>query len=88
MWVFSLYTMVDGIFVSKGASELALAAVNISMPFINFIFAISILFSTGDSTIFAILNLDKLAIFLGATSSTSTMVRDYLAIIILFNIFS
>ena len=29
MWVFSLYTMVDGIFVSKGVGELALAAVNI-----------------------------------------------------------
>lgn len=51
MWVFSLYTIVDGIFVSKGVGELALAAVNISMPFINFIFAISVLFSTGASTI-------------------------------------
>ncbi|WP_235693958.1 MATE family efflux transporter [Clostridioides difficile] len=46
--------MVDGIFVSKGVGELALAAVNISMPFINFIFAVSLLFSTGASTIIAI----------------------------------
>lgn len=53
MWVFSLYTIVDGIFVSKGVGELALAAVNISMPFINFVFAISVLFSTGASTIIA-----------------------------------
>lgn len=53
MWVFSLYTIVDGIFVSKGVSELALASVNISMPFVNFIFAISVLFSTGASTIIA-----------------------------------
>lgn len=118
MWVFSLYTMVDGIFVSKGAGELALAAVNISMPFINFIFAISVLFSTGASTIIAIylgkkdlksaneafslntaviivlsitialvcfFNLDKLALFLGATDSTASMVKEYLGIIILFN---
>lgn len=53
MWVFSLYTIVDGIFVSKGVGELALASVNISMPFINFIFAISVLFSTGASTVIA-----------------------------------
>ena len=53
MWVFSLYTIVDGIFVSKGVGELALASVNISMPYINFIFAISVLFSTGASTIIA-----------------------------------
>ncbi|OJT80017.1 hypothetical protein BM533_23480 [Clostridioides difficile] len=46
MWVFSLYTMVDGIFVSKGVGELALAAVNISMPFINFyICSFSIIFN-------------------------------------------
>lgn len=118
MWVFSLYTMVDGIFVSKGVGELALAAVNISMPFINFIFAVSLLFSTGASTIIAIylgkkdiksanevfsfnlvsiiilsiiilaitfFNLDRLALFLGATESTIGMVKDYLGIIIFFN---
>ncbi|WP_195265326.1 MATE family efflux transporter [Clostridium sp. 1001275B_160808_H3] len=54
MWIFSLYTMVDGIFVSRGVGETALAAVNIAMPFINFIFAISMLFSTGVSTIISI----------------------------------
>ncbi|MGL5577163.1 MAG: MATE family efflux transporter [Sarcina sp.] len=54
MWVFSLYTIVDGIFVGKYVGASALAAVNISMPFVNFIFAISILFSIGASTIIAI----------------------------------
>ncbi|MGL4655653.1 MAG: MATE family efflux transporter [Sarcina sp.] len=54
MWVFSLYTIVDGIFVGKYVGASALAGVNISMPFINFIFAISILFSIGASTIIAI----------------------------------
>lgn len=54
MWVFSLYTMVDGIFVARGVGETALAAVNISMPFVNFIFALSLMFSTGASTIIAV----------------------------------
>ena len=40
MWIFSLYTMIDGIFVSRGV--------------VNFIFAISMLFSTGASTIISI----------------------------------
>ena len=54
MWVYSLYTMVDGIFVAKGVGETALAAVNISMPFVNAVFALSIMFAVGTSTISAI----------------------------------
>ena len=54
MWVFSLYTIVDGIFVGRYVGPNALAAVNISMPFINFIFALSILFSVGASTVISI----------------------------------
>ena len=38
MWVFTLYTMVDGMFVARGVGPDALAAVNLSMPFINFSF--------------------------------------------------
>ncbi|GAB6167845.1 MATE family efflux transporter [Clostridium carnis] len=54
MWIFSLYTMIDGIFVSRGVGQTALASINISMPYVNFIFATSMLFSTGVSTIIAI----------------------------------
>jgi len=54
MWVYSLYTMVDGLFVAKGVGETALAAVNISMPFVNAAFAVSIAFAVGTSTIAAI----------------------------------
>lgn len=118
MWVFSIYTMVDGIFVSKGAGPVALTAVNLSMPYINAIFSISLLFATGASTIIAmylgqkehekankafslimttiiilsiiilglsLLNLDKIALFLGATENTLQLVKDYLHIIIIFN---
>lgn len=53
-WVFSLYTMVDGIFVARGVSEVALTAVNISMPFSVGLFSVSILFAVGNSTVVAI----------------------------------
>lgn len=54
-WVFALYTMVDGIFVARGVSEIALTAVNISMPYIMALYAVSILFAVGTSTIVAIM---------------------------------
>lgn len=54
-WVFALYTMVDGIFVARGVSEVALTAVNISMPFVMGLFSISILFAVGTSTVVAIM---------------------------------
>lgn len=118
MWVFSLYTIVDGIFVGRGVGSVALAAVNISMPFVNFIFAISILFSVGASTVISMylgegkkekanktfslvictliflsaiililsyLNLNKIAIFLGANTATLGYVTSYLKVIMFFN---
>ena len=54
MLVFNLYTMVDGIYVARFVGEHALSAVNISMPYVTFIFAFSILFSVGTSTVVAI----------------------------------
>ena len=47
MLVFNLYTMVDGIFIANYAGETSLAAVNLAMPFINFMFAFSLLLSIG-----------------------------------------
>ncbi len=49
MWIFTIYTMVDGMFVAKGVGETALAAVNLSMPLINVTFGLSILFAVGAS---------------------------------------
>jgi len=51
MWIFSLYTMVDGMFVGRGVGPEALAAVNLSMPFISLTFALSIMTSIGASTV-------------------------------------
>lgn len=117
MWVYTIYTMVDGMFVARGVSTTALAAVNIAMPFINTAFALGILFAVGASTrasickgrddrvranqifttsavtvfclawivvIIAQLNLERLALMLGATDATLEYVKDYLRIIIMF----
>ncbi|MBC5629119.1 MATE family efflux transporter [Clostridium sp. NSJ-6] len=54
MWVYSIYTIIDGIFVGKGVGSTALASVNIAMPFVNLIFASSIFFATGTSTLISI----------------------------------
>lgn len=119
MWVFTIYTMVDGIFVAKGVGPMALAGVNIAMPFINFSFAVALMFATGASTVsaihmgqndqrganesfsmnvvlvavislvltaFCLLNLERIALFLGATDKTLTYVMDYLRIVVCFDI--
>lgn len=49
-----LYNIVDGIFVGQGVGHLALAAVNITVPFITTLVAISSLFAMGGSTVIAI----------------------------------
>lgn len=51
MVVFSLYSMVDGFFVSKFVGEQALSAVNLSMPFVNLIFALGIIAAVGSQTL-------------------------------------
>ncbi|MDL2253281.1 MATE family efflux transporter [Ruminococcaceae bacterium OttesenSCG-928-I18] len=118
-WVFALYTMVDGMFVARGVGELALAAVNIAMPFVNFTFALSLIIAVGTSTIVSIyfgqgnreaanraytqnivtvciaslavttlvlLNLRRIALFLGATPDTLTWVMQYVGTIACFNL--
>jgi len=49
--VFTAYTMVDGIFVARGVSETALAAVTIAMPYVNMLWALSITFAAGTSAV-------------------------------------
>ena len=51
MWVSALYIMIDGMFVSKGVGPEALSAVNLTVPFVNSIFGISVLFSIGTSSV-------------------------------------
>lgn len=54
-WVYALYNMVDGIFVARGVGEQALTAVNLSNPFLQLMFALSLLFAVGASTVTSIL---------------------------------
>ena len=54
LMVFSLYSIVDGLMVSKGVGEYAMAAVNLAVPFTNVLFSIGIIFAVGSSTIIAI----------------------------------
>lgn len=54
MWIYSLYTMIDGIFIGRYVGALALAGVNLAMPLINFIFAVGIMIAVGSSTLMAI----------------------------------
>ena len=54
MWIFALYTMVDGMFVAWGVGESALASVNLSMPYVILIFTIGLLMATGTSTLISI----------------------------------
>ena len=50
MIIFSLYSMVDGFFVSKYVGVEALSAVNLSTPFINIVFALGIIAAVGSQT--------------------------------------
>ena len=54
LMVFSLYSIVDGLFVAKGVGEYAMSAVNLAVPFTNVLFSIAIIFAVGTSTIIAI----------------------------------
>ena len=54
MWIYSLYTMVDGIFIGRYVGPLGLAGVNLTMPLINFVFAVGIMIAVGSSTHMAI----------------------------------
>lgn len=49
----SLYSIVDGVFVSRLVGSNALAAINISYPAISLMVALSIMFATGGSAIVA-----------------------------------
>lgn len=52
--IFSLYAMVDGLFVARGVSEYAMSAVNLAIPIINGLFSLAVLFAVGTSTIIAV----------------------------------
>jgi len=54
LFVIYLYNIVDGIFVGQGVGSSALGAVNVAVPFITFVVALTSLFGMGGATIVAI----------------------------------
>lgn len=54
MWIFTLYTMIDGIFISRFVGAEAFAGVNLILPLINLMFSISIMVGVGSSTLISI----------------------------------
>ena len=79
MWIFSIYTIVDGIFIGKFLGSKSLASVNIVMPYVNFSFAIGIMIAVGSSTM--------IAIQLGAKEDSKAL-RSYSTSLQLFVVFS
>ncbi len=53
MVFFSLYTIIDGMFISKFVGANALSATNIVYPVINILIGIGVMFATGGSAIVA-----------------------------------
>ena len=51
---FSLFSIVDGVFVGNGVGTNALGAIGLVMPFVNAICALMMLINVGGATIFAI----------------------------------
>ena len=120
MWAFSLYTIIDGIFVARGVGETAMAAVDLSMPFTSLVFAIGVALAAGTSTLIsislgkgdldrarglfsqnlavtaavslvitalALIFLEDIALFLGATADTWRYVEEYVGTIAVFAVF-
>ena len=54
LFVTYLYNVVDGIFVGRGVGASALGAVNIAVPFITFVVALTAMFPMGGATVVAI----------------------------------
>lgn len=53
--IYSLYSIVDGLFIARGVNEYAMSAVNLVLPYTNLLFSVSVLFAVGTSTVIAIL---------------------------------
>lgn len=54
LWVFSIYTIVDGFFVAHFSGVREFSAVSLIIPFVNSIFAIAIIFAVGTQTLIGI----------------------------------
>ena len=90
MWIFSLYSLVDGMFVAWGVGEHALTAVNLSLPFVSLVFTLGILLATGTSTVLSIAlgqkDVERARNYFNRTCSWSSPPTLLLAVLVLFNL--
>ena len=59
MWIYSLYTIVDGIFIGKYLGAKEIAAVNIVMPYVNISFALGIMIAVEVEELLLLYVLEK-----------------------------
>ena len=90
MWIFSLYSMVDGMFVAWGVGEHALTAVNLSLPFVSLIFTLGILLATGTSTVLSIAlgkgDVEKARNYFNQNLVVVIVITALLSAVVLFNL--
>lgn len=89
IWFYSIYSMVDGIFVGRGLGINALSAVNVAIPFTTFLFSISMLLSIGALNIISFslgkANKEKADKYFTQTIVLSVIVSSIIALVSYFN---
>lgn len=90
MLIVSLEVMIDGMFLGRNVGSLGLAAVNLSMPLINFIMSVGLMICVGGGVITSIyFGKKKIARAREVTSITLMLligVLEFLSLIVLFNL--
>lgn len=90
MLVVSLQMMIDGMFLGRNVGALGLAAVNLSMPLINFLLSIGLMICVGGGVITSIYAGKKKINRAKETTSLTLillfLVLEFLSLIILFNL--
>lgn len=90
MLVVSLQMMIDGMFLGRNVGALGLAAVNLSMPLINFLLSIGLMICVGGGVITSIYAGKKKLNRAKETTSLTLillfLVLEFLSLVILFNL--
>lgn len=90
MLIVSLQMMIDGMFLGRNIGALGLAAVNLSMPLINFLLSVGLMICVGGGVITSIYSGQKKTDHAKETTFLTLallfLVLEFLSIIILFNL--
>ena len=90
MLIVSLEIMIDGMFLGRNVGPLGLAAVNLSMPLINFLMSVGLMICVGGGVITSIYfgkkKLNKARELTSITLMLLVGVLEFLSLIVLFNL--